>query len=82
MVVGLMYEMGGVYLFEKRATTLYEMGIVFAFEIGGNCTIIGDGRLYSCVRWEFYGCLRWEWYVYGIILLTGSKTWMLDSCLR
>ena len=34
MVVGLMYEIGGVHLFEKRATMLYEMGIVFAFEIG------------------------------------------------
>ena len=34
MVVRLMYEMGGVCLFEKRATRLYEMGIVFAFEIG------------------------------------------------
>ena len=34
MVVRLKYEMGGVCLFEKRATTLYEMGIVFAFEIG------------------------------------------------
>ena len=32
------------------------------------------------MRWEFYGCLRWKLYVYGIILLTGSKTWMLDSC--
>ena len=34
MVVRLMYEMGGVRLFEKRATVLYEMGIVFAFKIG------------------------------------------------
>ena len=34
MVVGLMYELGGVRLCEMRGTVSYEMGILFVFEMG------------------------------------------------
>ena len=50
MVVGLMYEMGGVCFCETRATMLYDMGIVFVFEM----------RVVQLYGMGFYYCLRWE----------------------
>ena len=50
MVVGLMYEMGGVRFCETRATMLYEMGVVQLYGIG----------FYYCLRREMYYTKRTE----------------------